>query len=173
MAAIGSAISLEEYLRTAYRPDVEYIDGYLGEKPMPTLLHGIVQMILGSWFLQHRKEWHILVASETRTEIDENRVRLPDVVVVHESEEKGSALRNAPLVAIEILSPKDSYADLRGRAADLRRMGVHNIWLIDPERRTGEIWNGKNWEFLEGSVLRALDSPIHLDLDWVWSQVDA
>ncbi len=173
MAETAAVVSLEEYLETSYHPDVEYIDGYLKEKPMPTLLHGFVQMLLGSWFLQRRKEWRILVASETRTQVDPQSVRLPDVVVVHEAEEKNRALANPPLVAIEILSPKDRYADLRERAADLRRMGVQSIWLIDPVQRTGEVWNGKSWEFVEGNVLAANDSPIYLDLDWLWSQVDA
>ena len=32
-------ISLDEYLRTSYKPACEYIDGMLRQKPMPTKLH--------------------------------------------------------------------------------------------------------------------------------------
>ncbi len=172
MAAIETAISLEQYLRTAYRPDVEYIHGQLKEKPVPEFLHGVVQAILASWFRDHRKEWNILVAVETRTQVDENHVRLPDVVVVRKGEGARGALVQAPLVAIEILSPSDSYADLRERASDLRAMGVQNVWLLDPARRTAEIWTGKNWQPFEGERIQAVDAPVYLDVNWLWAEVD-
>ena len=172
MAAIGTAITLEEYLRTAYRPDVEYIDGQLKEKPVPEFLHGIVQAILAGWFRDHRKEWRTVVAVETRTKVDENHVRLPDVVVVSKGEGARGALVKAPLVAIEILSPSDSYADLRERAADLRTMGTENVWLLDPTRRTAEVWTGTHWRPAEDNRLAAVNAPVFLDLNWLWAEVD-
>ncbi len=171
MAAIGTAISLEEYLRTGYRPDVEYIDGQLKEKPVPEFLHGIVQAVLASWFRDHRKEWNTVVAVETRTKVDDNHVRLPDVVVVCKGEGARGALVKAPLVAIEVLSPSDSYADLRERAADLRTMGTENVWLLDPARRTAEVWTGTHWQPVEGDRLAAVNAPVFLDLAWLWKEV--
>ncbi len=172
MAAFSTGVNLAEYLRTAYHPDLEYIDGELKEKPGPTLLHGIVQMILGSWFLSHRKEWGTLVAGDTRTQVGETHVRLPDVVVVRRGEGARGTLVKAPLVAIEILSPTDSYTDLRERASDLRAMGTENVWLLDPERRTAEVWTGKNWQPVEGTKLQAVNAPVFLDLEWLWAEVD-
>lgn len=86
MAAVATRISLEEYLRTSYRPDVEYIDGMLKEKPMPTMLHGIVQFLLAHRFLLHSEEWNVAAAAKARTKVSENHVRLPDVVVVSAGE---------------------------------------------------------------------------------------
>ncbi len=166
------SVSLEQYLAASYRPDVGYVAGQLKKKPIPTLLHGFVQALIASWFLSYIDEWNIIAATETRTQIDENRVRLPDVVVVGWSEFVEGALISPPLIAIEILSPTNAYADLQERAADLSAMGVGNIWLINPQWRTAETWNGKNWQFFEGNRLTAVNAPIYLDLEWLWAKVD-
>ncbi len=172
MAQSATAVTIEEYLRTDYHPDVEYIDGELKEKSMVGLPHGEVQAILSAWFRAHRKEWNIRVAVETRTQVEKERVRLPDLVVVSQQERSKGTLQIPPLIAIEVLSPTDTYADLKSRAADLRGMGTENVWLIDPELRTAEIWNGMAWEPHPAKILQALNSPMHIDLDWVWAELD-
>jgi Uma2 family endonuclease len=80
--ATTTGISLEEYLQTSYRPDREYIDGTLKEKPVVPFVHGRVQMLLGVWFWQHQDEWHTQCAVETRTQVSTAKVRLPDIVVL-------------------------------------------------------------------------------------------
>ena len=172
MAQTATIVSLEEYLATSYRPDVEYIDGELKEKPVTGFPHGVVQGLLFEWFRGHRKEWNILVSVETRTKVDASRVRLPDVVVVRKGEQSRTALVKAPLIAIEVLSPKDSYKELKDHAADLRAMGTENIWLLDEERRTAEVWTGKQWQLVEGDHLTAVNAPAYLDLNWLWTEVD-
>jgi Uma2 family endonuclease len=172
MAQSAATVSIDEYLRTSYRPDVEYIGGQLREKPVVGFPHGVVQGLIFTWFRAHRKEWAIKVAVETRTRVTEDRVRLPDVVVVTDQERSGGALDNAPLIAIEVLSPTDTYLELKRRAADLRAMGTENVWLIDPDLRTAEVWNGQSWEPHPGKILRAVNSPMHLDLNWLWTEFD-
>src|SRR5580698_1605470 len=44
----GTAVSVEEYLRTSYEPNCEYIDGVLIQKPMPTTGHSRLQLRLGA-----------------------------------------------------------------------------------------------------------------------------
>ncbi len=172
MAATATAVSLAEYLRTAYRPDVEFLNGELKEKPVPEFLHGVIQGLTFTWFREHRKEWSILVSVETRTQVEEERFRLPDVVVVRKGEEAKGALTKSPLIAIEVLSPTDSYADLRERAGDLRAMGTENVWLLDPATRTAEVWTGKHWQPVEGNRLTAVNASVFLDLDWLWAELD-
>ncbi len=172
MAETAQAVSLEEYLATEYHPDVEYIHGELKEKPVTGFPHGVVQLVLGEWFRRHRKEWGILVSVETRTRIDSQQVRLPDVVVVKKGDETRGALVKAPLIAIEVLSPSDSYADLKARATDLRTMGVENVWLIDEERRAAEVWTGTHWAPVQRERMEAVNAPVYLDLNWLWAEVD-
>ncbi len=173
MATAATKVSLEEYLQTSYRPDVEYIDGVLKEKPVPEYFHGVLQVILGMWFRQHRAEWDIGTSVETRTEVERGRFRLPDVVVVRKEDEAEGPLVKPPLIAIEVLSPDDSYADLRARADDLRKMGTENIWLLDPKGRTADVWNGKSWEPAIGTRLLAVNAPVYVDLHWLWAELDS
>ena len=165
-------VSLQEYLNTSYHPDVEYLDGELKEKPVVKLAHGRIQSLLSVWFWQHRKDWHIQVAVDTRTQVSSDHVRLPDVVVVSANVKERGTLTQAPLVAIEVLSPTDTYYELKQRAADLEQMGVKNVWLIDEDARTAEIWSGGSWHLSESEKVEAVDSPIHLDLNWLWQQMD-
>jgi Uma2 family endonuclease len=168
----ATRVSIDEYLQTSYHPDVEYLDGELKQKPVVTLAHGEVQAFLSVWFYEHRKEWVIRFAVETRTQVDPEHVRLPDFVVVFAGNREKGALTRPPLIAIEVLSPTDSYKDLKRSAADLETMGVRNIWLIDPDARTGEVWERGSWRNGETTRLQAVDSPMFLDLDWLWQQMD-
>ena len=130
-------ITIEEYLRTSYRPDKEFIDGYLQEKPMGTWDHGRLQALIAGWFLRHQREWNVLVSLEVRTRVLDTRVRLPDLVVDWAGPHP-PVLTEAPLLAIEVLSPDDTYSSLKKRAKDYQTMGIRHIWLIDPETRTAE-----------------------------------
>ncbi len=170
MATTGTGVSVEEYLRTDYRPDVEYIDGELKEKPVIGFAHGRLQLILGYWFHMHRKEWSIQAAVETRTHVERTRYRLPDVVVVDKAERSVAALERPPLIAIEVLSPTDIFHDLRDRARDLQAMGTQNIWLIDPDEKSVAVWDGQTWQPFAGERLQAIGTEAYLDLTWLWEE---
>ena len=165
-------VSLEEYLNTDYRPDVEYLDGELREKPVVQFAHSEIQGLLSAWFWQHRKEWHIKSGPEARTKVSAQHVRLPDMVVVSSATKERGALTIPPLVAIEVRSPDDTHKDLKDRAADLEQMGVENVWLIDEKARTAKIWRDGDWQLEKSARVQAVNSPIYLDLDWLWQQLD-
>ncbi len=167
--AAATHVSLEEYLNTSYRPDVEYIDGELKEKPLPTWEHARLQIMIGAWFDSHEDEWGILAGSEARTQVLASRVRLPDVVVV-EARSQPATLVEAPRIVIEILSASDSYAETERRARDYQIMGVENIWLIDPETRTARVCKGENWT--ETTRFVVADSPIYLDIAAMFARLD-
>jgi Uma2 family endonuclease len=91
--------------------------------------------MIGSWFDQHEEEWGVLAGVEGRTQVSASRVRLPGVVVAAAAAHP-KTLVDPPLIVIEVLSPGDNYTEIERRAQDYRRMGVPNIWLIDPDTRT-------------------------------------
>lgn len=73
------------------------------------------------------------------------RARVPDVSFVTrarvEAHEKQYAddegpWRLAPDLAVEIVSPKDSYTDVNYKVAEYLRYGVQLVWVIDPKART-------------------------------------
>ena len=164
-------MTVEEYLRTGWKPDRELVDGELKEKPMPTRLHGFIQAMLCAWFERHMEEWGIAPESEVRTQVRIGNFRLPDVSVTPLDTIDTRTQNKPPIIAIEILSDDDRYSDLSRRAADLRVMGVENIWLVDPEQRAALVWGaGGSWE--PAVQLQVPGTPIHLDLSWLWAQVD-
>ncbi len=169
MATTTHAVGTDEYLRTTFEHDPELIDGQLKERPMPTELHAYVQALLGHWFLLHKAEWGVMPLSEVRTAVRAGRFRLPDVAVLRARPLNNNPLKDPPLIAIEILSPDDSFSDLRDRAQDFAAMGTEHIWLIDPEQRTAFAWRAEAWIPLEQLAVPA--TPIHVDLAWLWSQV--
>ncbi len=172
-------VSIEEYLRTSYRPDVEYIDGELRSRsglpfeskqvPMVQFAHGRLQWLICSWFDRHEELWNITGGVETRIQVSPDRVRLPDVVIDHAGA-KPDILVEPPLIVVEVLSPDDSYAETQRRAADYRDMGIENIWLIDPETRTGRICKGRDRIAVKRFTVAG--SPIYMDLDELFVRLD-
>ena len=171
--ATATKVSVQQYLNTSYRPDVEYIDGELKEKPAVGFAHGEAQGLIFAWFLERYQEWNIRCAVETRTRVSAEHVRLPDVVVIAAGDRRKGALERPPLIAIEVLSARDTYQDLKLRAADLEVMGVRNVWLVDGDARTAEVWREGTWQLRREAKLYAVDSPVYLDLDWLWKRLDS
>ena len=173
IAALVSAahVSLEEYLSTSYRPDVEFIDGILKEKPAVSPAHGRTQMMLGWWFGIHEAEWAIQVFAESRTQVSVTKVRLPDASVLPAGPVPRKVITQAALIAIEVLSESDTYRELKERDRDFESMGVRNIWLLDPAAQTAEVWTKGDWRSFDGVRLQAIEPPIYLDLAWLWKQV--
>ncbi len=170
MAAQAPLIPIETYLRTSYHPDVEFIDGRLEEKPLGTWDHSRLQILIGGWFLRHERQWGVQVVVEVRTQVMDTRVRLPDVVVDWAGPHP-PVLVQAPLLAIEVLSPANSYSDLRKRAKDYQVMGIKNLWLIDPDTRTAQTCEGAFW--VERERLEVEGTGIYLDLTALFAALDS
>ena len=167
--AASTLVTIEQYLGTSYRPDLEFIDGELKEKPVVQWAHGRLQMLIGVWFGAHEDEWQVIVAAEVRTKVSASRVRLPDVVVVPAGPQP-EVLIEPPLIVIEILSPDDRYTEMERRAQDYRRMGIPNIWLIDPESRTARTCRDNAW--IETTRFSVEGSEIYLDVTALFAQLD-
>jgi len=55
----AAGVSLDEYLRTSYDPDCEYVDGEVVERNLGERDHSKLQGALTSWFFVRRKELDI------------------------------------------------------------------------------------------------------------------
>jgi Uma2 family endonuclease len=161
-------IPLNEYLGISYRPDREYVDGEIRERNVGKWEHARVQWLLAAWFFAHEKQWGITGSTEQRVRVSENRVRVPDLVVLTAGVQP-DVLTDPPLLVIEILSPDDSYSDTQERAQDYREMGVETVWIIDPKTRTGRMCSGTDW--VESSRLEVKETPLYVDLPGIFSQL--
>jgi Uma2 family endonuclease len=165
-------LSLEEYLRTSYRPDCEFVDGELEEKNLGERERSILQAALSAWFFNRRAEWKIVVMSEQRTRVSATRVRLPDLCLISAEAPRESVTLTPPLLAIEILSPEDRLPRVLIRLNDFLRMGVENLWLLDPIDRNAFIYTKDGLRLADGPRLTIPDSPIYLDLPEIFSALD-
>ncbi|MGA7461867.1 MAG: Uma2 family endonuclease [Candidatus Korobacteraceae bacterium] len=162
-------ISLQEYLRTSYHPDCDYVDGEVQERNLGEFDHAAVQMFLGNWFFQHRQEWSLHVLSEMRIRVSPTRVRIADLCLMSKMQEVEQVLTKPPLAVIEILSPEDRIARYYDRLADYRQMGIRNVWVIDPANQVGYDCSTVAW--LPVEKLRAVDTPIFFELKDLWNEL--
>ena len=173
MASVPAVfVSIEEYLNTSYEGAVEYVDGELKDKGVTGHRHGLIQGLLFEWFRSRRKEWGISCSVETHTRVSSTRFRLPDVVVIRRGTAPEHTITNAPILAIEVLSPSDRLSDLSARAQDLTEMGTADVWLIDPEQRSASVWAQNGWIETRERQLRSSSSEAFVDLDWLWTELD-
>jgi Uma2 family endonuclease len=155
-------VSLEEYLRTSYRPDEEYVDGELRERNVGEIEHAEMILAVLAWFIGRRQEWPVRILPDVRVQVRPGRFRVPDICLCEGSNTDTRIVTTAPLVVIEVLSPEDRVGDYRVRIADYHEMGVRGIWILDPETRRG--WDCSSGNWIETSIFRLEDSPVYLDL---------
>src|SRR2546429_6139625 len=77
--ASTTLISVNDYLKTSYRPDCDFVDGRIEERNAGAHDHAALQAALILWFGQHQQEWNIEVLPEQRIQISATRFRIPDI----------------------------------------------------------------------------------------------
>jgi len=168
--ATTAQISLSDYLQTSYRPDREFVDGELQERNVGKTDHARVQALLAIWFGNHEEEWQVVVTTEQRVKVTADRVRIPDVTLVRPGGLHEDVLTTAPLCVIEILSPDDTYSKTWEKAQDYRKMGIENIWLIDPGTRSGQASTPNGWH--ETVEFEIPGTPVRLSLVDIFGRLD-
>ena len=135
-------IPLEEYLRTTTDPDCEFVDGVVEERAVGELDHACWQKALMKWFLQHEREWEVLVYAELRVQVSMHRFRVPDVTLLSRSAPIEQIVTVPPRAVFEVLSPEDSMTRILEKLADYERMGIGAIWVIEPRTRRYFLYAG-------------------------------
>jgi Uma2 family endonuclease len=130
-----AAMTEEEYLRTEFRPDCDFVDGRIEERNVGKWEHSRVQHILDRIFGINERAWHVFTAPECRLEVAPHRFRVPDVMVMRRGQKFTDVIREAPLLCIEVLSPDDTWSQLRERLDEYLQMGVEHVWCFEPEAR--------------------------------------
>ncbi len=169
--ATTAQVSLSDYLQTTYRPDREYVDGVLQQRNVGKTDHARVQALLAIWFGSYEEDWEIVVTTEQRIQVTSDRVHIPDVTLVRPGGLHEDVLTAPPLCVIEILSPDDTYSRTWEKAQDYRRMGIENIWLIDPGTRSGQASTADGWR--ETLNFEIQGGPIQLSLASIFEKLDA
>ncbi len=113
MATTQTLISVEEYLRTSYRPDCDYIDGEVLERNLGEKPHARLQMFFLLFLAQHEEELQVEVLPEQRVQVGPRRFRIPDVMLAKLPNPDERIVRTPPILCVEILSSEDRMSRVR------------------------------------------------------------
>jgi Uma2 family endonuclease len=172
-AASLPSVSLDEYLHTVYRPDVDYVDGHIEERNLGEYEHGDLQAELVTFFRNHSREWKLRTVVETRVQVRERNFRVPDVCVTEAGLPREQIIRHPPLLCLEVLSPEDTAKRVRVRVRDFLAMGVRAVWVFDPARRVVTVWDATGETSHASGILTLDRTPIRLDVAAIFSVLEA
>ena len=170
--ASATLIPVQEYLDSSYEPDCDFVEGELQERNVGERPHSFLQQIISAIFYNNRRAWGVVSGPELRVRVAPRRFRVPDVCVLRHNDPADDVVETPPLICIEILSPEDRMNRMMERFEDHTRMGVENLWLIDPTSR--HAWSIS----ADGSQQRIMDAftvpgtPIRIDLAEVFAELD-
>ena len=172
MATAPPLLSIEEYLRTSYHPDADYVDGEIEERNLGEYEHATFQSAINGWFWPRRNEWAIRPVTEQRMRINSSRVRVCDIAILRADAPREKVTETPPLICIEIMSPEDRLSRAKEVLADYFAMGVPNIWLIDPIRRSAFTFSAKGLQEADPTNLTVAGTSIRLDLTEAFAAID-
>jgi Uma2 family endonuclease len=169
MAALPNPplISVEEYLTTAYDPDVEYVDGVLVARGVGDWLHALIQSNV--LFALRKKYPHLKVVAELRSSVTATRYRLPDVCVLL-SAPTTRYLLDAAFIVVEILSEGDVMSVVVEKLREYAAKGVQNVWVIDPRLRLMWSYSGHTLVEVETDLISTTDGSVELSHDEIFAE---
>ena len=164
--------TVRENLATSWSPDREFVDGRIEERTLGEKDHSLIQRYLTFLFMLKRAEWGVEVFPELRTQIAARNFRVPDVLVVRAGEAIERYITRPPLIAVEILSPEDRLSAFQEKAAQYRRFGIENIWIIDPEPRQAYRYTSAGLEEVHTGELTVPETSIRVALSEMFAELD-
>lgn len=138
--ATNTEITAEQYLRTTFEHDAEFVRGEIAERSLPDYIHSTIQFLILLRFGSLVQRFPIYPRPELRLRTAQDVYRVPDTSVFAGSEPRHSVPESPPLVVIEILSKNDRYSDLMQKLEEYRTWGVANIWIVDPANKRFSVY---------------------------------
>lgn len=126
----------------------ELVKGVLRKMPPAGFEHGIRSVKIGSRLHVHVEKHGLgyVCAAETGFTISRNpdTVRAPDAAFVRrEAIERQGIVKGywegAPDLAVEVISPGDTYREVAEKVDDWLAAGCAMVWVINPRRETVEV----------------------------------
>lgn len=152
-AAVPSAVTADELLRM---PDDglrrELVRGELRVMTPAGHDHGRVAMRIGSRLDRYVEAngLGVVYAAETgfRTESDPDSVRAPDVAFVRGERVEEAAgspgfFPGAPDLAVEVVSPGDSYGEVEEKVFDWLAAGCRMVVVVNPRKRSAAVYRSR------------------------------
>lgn len=123
------------------------IDGELHIKMAPSELHGETASLIAHYLLSYvleRDLGRVGVEVGFHPPADRSTALLPDVSFISKSRmarrARATYVPYMPDLAVEVVSPSQTLAEVRRKAETYLRHGSALVWLIDPGSETAEVW---------------------------------
>jgi Uma2 family endonuclease len=162
--AVTTQVSVEEYLRTSYDPDCEYVDGEVLDRNVGEKSHSKVQKRLLVYLAQREALWGIFALQEWRVKLGEQHYRIPDLAILTGPEPNEAVLSTPPLVCVEILSPEDRMSRMNEKIADYLAFGVRYVWVLDPKTKQAFSYTSEGMRLIQDGILRTSAPAIEISL---------
>ena len=131
------------------KPYLEYIDGWVLQKPMVNADHSDLAVELVAALRQYGKRVGGRAGIERRAHFaSSHNYRLPDVCFFVVG--RPALDDSPPTLAVEIRSPGQTVDQLRAKCRFFRANGIEECWLVDPRLRTVEQFSSDG-EFILGA----------------------
>src|SRR3989442_10695364 len=118
-------VHVDEYLRSSFEPDAEYVAGRIVLRAMPQKPHSRMQGYL-NWSLYEVARplgFRVWPEQRIRTKSNPPHFRIPDICVTR-GEPDEDIFTQGPFLCIEILSPEDSPLELRVKIEEYLALGT-------------------------------------------------
>ncbi len=142
----------------------ELIHGEIVEK-MVTEERGSIVLTIGAGITLYLRQNPIRragVAISHRREGDDTNLRIPDLSVIINADDKPIVRDGAtpyyPDLAVEVKSPHDTYRERREKARFYLANRVRMVWLVYPEKKIVEVYTPtEEWLLTEGDTISGGD----------------
>jgi len=168
----AALISVDEYLRTAYSPDCDYVDGEVQERNLGERDHSKLQGEFLYYFRSRKKQWNVFVYPEQRVQVSATRFRVPDVCVYVGEDPREQIFRTPPFICVEVLSHQDRTSRFQQRIDDYLAFGVRYIWVVDPETRRAWVHTTDGVQEIKDRVLRTENPILTVSLLEIFAAID-
>jgi Uma2 family endonuclease len=169
--ATSESVPIDEYLRTSYEPDREYVDGELVERHVGEYFHSRLLALILVLLMSRERERRFRSFPELRVEVRQRRrYRIPDICVKALPHEITSVLVK-PDLAIEILSPDDEPGETMARVSDYLHAGTSAVWTIDPYKRRVFVDDHNGTREVENLIV-SMDLVGSVDFNELFRQLD-
>jgi Uma2 family endonuclease len=171
MAAAATFVTVEEYLRSSFEPDEEYVDGQIEERAVGENDHSAWQDAILAWFRQQAQTGQIRVRPELRVQVAPTSFLVPDVTLLDRNLPIERIATHPPVAVFEILSAADTLKRVMNKCGMYERMGIRTILVIDPDGPKYRYVGGR----LEPLEARSFDLPgtsARFDLDEIEKRLD-
>ena len=136
------------------------------------LFRSILQKYFTLLFGLNEAAWGGVVYPELRTQVARAKFRIPDVLVVRTGVEFDHVLDQPPLIAIEILSPRDTLSGLQEKIDEYLEFETEHIWIFDPIRRLAWTADRGGLHLVNEDVLTAPGTLIRVVVREVFGALD-